>query len=69
MGLGNDEVPLPMAQYAANMACADDMSAECDAHEYLADVLISWLILNEFWFLLHAQDASAVASGGHAVYV
>ena len=40
------------------------MSAVCPEQEYLADELIIWLTTSEFWFLLHAQLASAGASDG-----
>lgn len=62
-------MPLLSAQYAANMACAEEISAVCDAQEYLADELINWLTLREFWFLLQAHVASAVASGGQRSHV
>jgi len=51
------------------MACAEEISAVCEAHEYFADVLMIWLIFNEFWFFWHAQVAKAVASEGHKSYV
>jgi hypothetical protein len=51
------------------MACAEEISAVCDAQEYLAAELISWLTLREFWFFLQAHEANAVASGGQTSYV
>lgn len=51
------------------MACAEEISAVCESHEYFADVLIIWLTFNEFWFLAQAHVAKAVASDGHNVYV
>jgi hypothetical protein len=63
-GIGKAEVPLLRAQYAANMACADEISAVCEVQAYLAAELIIWETFKEFWFFLQAQDANAVASGG-----
>lgn len=67
--MGKVEEPSSRSQYAANMACAEEISAVCEAHEYFADVLMIWLIFNEFWFFWHAQVAKAVASEGHKSYV
>jgi hypothetical protein len=46
--VGNDEVPLLKPQYAANTACADEISAVCEEHEYLTEELIPWLTRSEF---------------------
>ena len=67
--VGNEVVPLTRPQYAANIACADDTSAEWDEQEDLAPVLMAWLTLREFWFLLQTQVANRLASAGQRSYV
>ena len=62
-------VPLLRAQYAANRACADDTSAVWAEQDDLADVLMAWLTLKEFWFLLQTQGARRLASVGQRSYV
>lgn len=46
------------------MAWADEISAVCPSHEYLASELINWLTTSEFWFFMQAQLASAAGSLG-----
>lgn len=46
------------------MAWADETSAVMEEHEYLTEVLMTWLTSSEFWFLEQAQLANAGASAG-----
>lgn len=62
-------MPLFKPQYAAKRACADDISAVWAEQDDLADVLMAWLTLREFWFLWQTQGARRLASVGQRSYV
>lgn len=62
-------MPSTMAQYAANMACADETSSVIPEQLLSARLLMMRLTTRELSFLEQAQLASAGASDGQSLCV